>query len=104
MVRGTWAFIMAIGGRPMAITTTRSGPIRTAAQTIAMGHLPDIIVTTGAVGLVQVQSMVLTRGLTPGSMRLSLAVNVTQTAQLYLTLRCTWRKRLILHQSHQKTD
>ena len=82
MVRGGWAFIMAIGSRPMAITTTRLGTIRAATQTIAMGQLPDIIVTTRAVGLVQVQSIILPRGLTPGSMILSPVVNVTQTAQL----------------------
>ena len=93
---------MAIGGMPMAITTNRLSPIRTATQTITMGQLFDIIVTTRAVWLVQVQSIILPRGLMPGSMRLSPVVSVTQRAQLCLTLRHTWRKRLNLHQSSQK--
>ena len=102
MNRGRRNFIMAKGNMPMAITTNRSSPIRTTVQTITMGQHFNIVATTGAVGLVQVQSINLLRGLTPGSMRLSLVASVTQTAQLCLTLRDTWRQKLNLHQSHKK--
>ena len=47
-------------------------------MTTAMRQLSDTMVTNGAVGMVQVTRTVLPKDLTPGFMRLSLVVSVTQ--------------------------
>ena len=103
LVKGGWVFTMAIASMVMAITINEMNPIRIAAWTITIRHLLDTMVTNRAVGVVQVTRTVLPKDLTPGFTRLSPVVSVTQSDQLHLTLRSTWRKKLSLHQSHQKT-
>ena len=89
LVIGRQVFTMAIGSMLMAITINEMILIRIATWTIAIRQLLDTMVINGAVWIVQVTRTVLPKDFTPGFMRLSPVVSVTQSAQLCLTLRNT---------------
>ena len=93
---------MVMGGTPMPATITGRSPLRTTTQTVTIKHLSGTMATNRAVRMVQVTKATSQEGVTPGSMKLGLVVNVTQSAQSYLIL-STQRRRLHLCQPHQKT-
>ena len=90
-----------LGDSAMTTTTKGRSHNRTVIQTATVKHPSGTMTTNKAVGLVIKATF--WEGITPGSMKLGLVVNVTQSAQSCQTLSSAWRRRLHLWQPHQKT-
>ena len=102
MVISRWAFTITIGNMVMANTTDRTMPRRTTAMTTAFGQTSNEMDISRTTGIVYVIKVNLPRDLTPEFTRLSQVMSMTLNVQLPLILRSAWRRRLHLHQSHQK--
>ena len=94
MVNGGQVPTMVLGNSAMTTTTKGRGTNRTTIQIATIKHPLGTMDTNEAVGLViEATSQ---EGVTPGSMKLGLVVNMIQNAQSCQTLRSAWRRRLHL--------